>query len=76
MRSVGALLRQHEFHLFIFCLLFILIDWPFLDISARHGLIPTFKYLFGLWGLFIFLLFLVQRALNSSASDGIDDQGG
>jgi hypothetical protein len=71
------MLRQVEFHIFLFFLLFMLIDWPFLAISANSGLASVFGYLFLLWALFIFLLFLVQRALARSGSDGEgDDEGG
>jgi hypothetical membrane protein len=71
------MLRQVEFHIFLFVLLFILIDWPFLAISANHGLPAVFSYLFVLWSLFILLLFLVSRALGPAVpGEERDDEGG
>lgn len=71
------LLRQPEFQIFLFCLLFLLLNWPFLAISANSGLTGIFMYLFVLWALSIFLLFLIQRALKGEASvKGKDNEGG
>jgi hypothetical protein len=79
-RVVGRgihLLRQPEFHIFLFCLLFILINWPFLAISTENGLMSSFVYLFLLWAILIILMFLIQRSLRDKASgEEKDDEGG
>lgn len=77
MRRLVQLLRQPEFHIFIFCLLLLLANWPFLAISAKKGLVSIFTYLFVLNAILILLLFLIQRSVGGSVSgeDG-DDEGG
>jgi len=71
------LLRQPEFHLFVFCLLFMLINWPFLAISAKSGLMSIFMYLFVIWSMLILLLFLIQRSLRGNGSgEDRDKKGG
>jgi len=72
------LLRQPGFHLFVFCLLFMLGNWPFLAIPGRNGLMGIFVYLFVIWAIFILLLFLIQRSLRGTASgeDGDEEGGG
>lgn len=71
------LLRQVGFHLLAFCTLFLLINWPFLAISGRHGLMSIFMYLFVLWSILILLLFLIQGSLRGTASgDDGDGEGG
>jgi small-conductance mechanosensitive channel len=71
------LLRQPEFHLFVFCLLFMLINWPFLAISAKSGLMSIFLYLFAIWSILILLLFLIQRSLRGNGSgEDRDKKGG
>lgn len=71
------MLRQPEFHLFVFCLLFMLINWPFLAISAKSGLMSIFMYLFVIWSMLILLLFLIQRSLRGNGSgEDRDKKGG
>lgn len=72
MTRLVQLLRQVEFHIVVFCTLFILLNWPFLAVSGRHGLMGIFLYLFVLWSIFILLLFLIQRSLRdmTSGEDG------
>jgi len=78
MTRLRQLLRQPEFHIFLCCLLFILINWPFLSIYAKKGLMSLFVYLFVLWALFIVLLFIVHGILTRPDSDesGDEDRGG
>lgn len=70
------MLRQPEFHLFVLCLLFMLINWPFLAISAKSGLMSIFMYLFVIWSILILLLFLIQRSLRGNASGEDRDKNG
>lgn len=77
MTRLLQLLRQREFQLFAFCLLFMLVNWPFLGIPAQSGLMSIFSYLFVLWGLFILLLFLIQKTLSDQAfREDERDEGG
>lgn len=73
MKQLVRLLRQPEFQVFLFCILFMLINWPFLGISASRGLMGIFSYLFILWGILIVVIFLMQRALRGES--GRDEQG-
>jgi hypothetical protein len=75
MKRLQRLLRQSEFQLFAFCLLFMLINWPFLAISARDGLVSLFRYLYALWALLVLFLFLIQKNLKDDP-DRNRDQGG
>ena len=78
MRRHLQLLRQPEFHIFLFCLLFLLVNWPFLAIPGRDGLLSIFMCLFVLWSIIILLLFLMQRSLRGKASgeDRDDERDG
>ena len=75
MRKFAELLRQKEFHFFLFCLLFMLFNWPFLSVAASSGLRGFFWYLYALWLTLILLLFLIQKALRRNKQDqsGGDD---
>lgn len=75
MRKFAELLRQKEFHFFLFCLLLMLFNWPFLSVAAGSGLKGLFWYLYALWLALIILLFLIQRALRRSTEErrGGDD---
>lgn len=77
MTRLVQLLRQVGFHLLVFCILFLLINWPFLAISGRHGLVSIFRYLFVLWSILILLLFIIQRGLRGTVSgENGDEEGG
>ena len=64
MRKFAELLRQKEFHFFLFCLMLMLFNWPFLSVAAASGLKGFFCYLYALWLALILLLFLIQKALR------------
>jgi hypothetical protein len=71
------MLRQVEFHIFLFFLLFLMVEWPLLAVPSDNGLLSIFCYLFLIWASFIFLLFLIQRTLQGTASrDERDNEGG
>lgn len=75
MKRLQRLLRQSEFQLFVCCLLFMLIDWPFLGISARGGLVSLFRYIYTVWALLVLLLFLIHRNFKDDDYRN-DDRGG
>lgn len=66
--------RQPEFQIFLFCLIFLLVNWPFLAVAAANGLKSVFMYLYGLWSVLILILFLIQRSLRCKASDDDSDE--
>jgi len=78
MMRLKQVLRQPEFHAFLFLFLFLLGNWPFLSIAGSNGLMSLFLFLFVVWAVFILLLFLVQRSLRRDASgeDGDEEGGG
>lgn len=69
MRRLFVLFRQPEFQIFLFCLMLILTNWPFLAVAGGNGLKSMFLYLYGLWSALILVLFLIQKSNRSKASD-------
>ncbi|MBN1932445.1 MAG: hypothetical protein JW786_12645 [Desulfobacterales bacterium] len=59
MNNLKSLFRKPGFHSFLFCLCFVLFSWPILTIADRKQNITIFIYLFLIWGIIIFLLFLI-----------------
>lgn len=75
MTRLTRLIRQKQFHLFIFCLQVLLIEWPILSVSAARGLRSVFVYLFTIWAFFILILFLLHKSSLDEASEkdrGVD----
>lgn len=73
MAKLTQLPRQPAFQIFLSCLFFILINWPFLAIPGNSGLMSMFTYIFVLWGIFILLLFLIHKKLSGKAPDETGD---
>jgi hypothetical protein len=70
MRRFSYLLRQPEFHLFLFCLGLILLNWPFLAIFQGRPPEFLFVYLLSVWAIAVLVLFLIARAcLSKTVSD-------
>jgi hypothetical protein len=76
MKRLLELLRQTEFHIFLFFLLFMLMDWPFLAVAAEGGLASMFMFLYGLWAVVILLLFLIQKSLRGKGPGDERQEGG
>lgn len=76
MRRVAAVLRQPEFHIFLFCLMFALFNWPFLAVAGNLGLERLFLYLYGLWFILILLLFFLQKSIRRKKTGGKATQKG
>ncbi len=68
MERFKNLLRQTEFHFFLFCLSLILFGWPVVSFSDLQRLEIGFVYLFLVWGVIILLLYLVSGSLDEPAS--------
>ena len=73
MRRLVGLFRQPEFHIFLFCLMLILANWPFLAVAGGNGLKSMILYLYGLWSVLILILFLIQKSNRGKADDDDGD---
>jgi len=73
MRRLFGLFRQPEFQIFLFCLMLILANWPFLAVAGGNGLTNMFLYLYGLWSVLILILFLIQKSCRGKADDDDGD---
>ena len=67
MKRFSHLLRQPEFHLFLFCLGLVLLNWPFLAIFQGRAPELLFVYLLSVWAIAVILLFLIARACRNRA---------
>ena len=72
MKRLRNPLRQSEFHGLLFFLGFALLNWPFLGILRLKRPEVLLAYLYVVWGIAIFLLFLVSRIGTDSDSGGND----
>jgi hypothetical protein len=65
MKRLKSLLKQTEFHILILFLSLVLFSWPFL--ASSFMLLPErlFVYFFLVWGLIIFVLFLMSGNSHS-----------
>lgn len=70
MRRAPEVLRQPEFQIFVFCLMFALFNWPFLAVASNSGFKSLFLYLYGLWSLLILFLFFLQKSIRPKKSEG------
>lgn len=75
MRRLVGLFRQPEFQIFLFFLMLILANWPFLAVAAGNGLKSMFLYLYGLWSVLILILFFIQKSNRGKGSDEDGDGG-
>lgn len=62
------LLRQAEFHGFLFVLVLLVFSWPFFGSAGTPPPGSLFLYLFLPWGIVIFLLFIISQSLTTSSS--------
>ena len=76
MNKVKQLFRQQGMHLFIFCLLCVLLNWPILAVAVNGGLKAMFRYLFMLCVIILLLLFLIHLSLRRDASGQSRDEEG
>jgi hypothetical protein len=60
------LLRQTELHVLLFVLGFASLNWPILNIFQGKDPKVVFIYFFVIWGLFIFVLLLINCGCKSS----------
>lgn len=76
MRRASVVLRQPEFQIFIFCLMFALFNWPFLAVASNSGFKSLLIYLYGLWSLLILFLFFLQKSIRQKKSEGAASRKG
>lgn len=76
MKRLVELLKQTDFHAFLFCLMLFLVNWPLLQSAAAGGVKALFVYLYGLWLVLILILFLIQKSLRGNRPDKDRDVGG
>lgn len=72
MRKLKNLLRQPEFHAFLFCIYLILICMPFLAFPAKNQAVNMFEfdmfiYFFVVWGMVVAVLFLIAKSLKAES---------
>lgn len=72
MQRLKAVFSQQEFQVLLFFLAFVLFSWPVVSFSDFARLRSMFIYLFVLWGIIVFLLFLVSRSIDSNEEPGED----
>jgi hypothetical protein len=63
------LLKQPAVQTLLFCLGFILFNWPFLGIFQLKQPAVMFIYLFLIWAIAILLLFLMGRSYSRATSE-------
>ena len=76
MRRHVQLLRQPEFHIFLFFILFLLLNWPFTSVAGANGLMSLFIYLYAVGFVTVFLFFLIQRTLRDTPTHKDRNQKG
>jgi hypothetical protein len=59
-----GLFRQKEFHVLLFHVCLVLFGWPIVSFHTIERAQAMFVYLFLVWGVVIFLLFLVSRSVD------------
>lgn len=62
---IHSLMKNKEFWVFLFFMGAFLFNWPFLDIFSL--VLPY--YLFGVWSLFIFVVFIVSTLKGAKGRD-------
>ena len=74
MENPGNIFKTPLFFL-LFCLFFLMMNWPVITIADREGGATLYFYLYFLWGVIIFTFFLISRFLeNESPKDITDEQ--
>ena len=72
MARLKDLLRKTEFHLFLFCLFFLLFNWPLLTLFEKTRPPAGFLYLYLTWSALVVLLAVIARHRRSSSGDSAD----
>lgn len=79
MAGFKRLLKQSEFHLFLFFIYLVAICLPFFIFPAKNAPVnmfsdDIFSYFFIVWGIVIALLFLTSRSLDNSPEPSGDTE--
>lgn len=76
MKFADKIVSRIELYIFLFAIGFILFQWPFLSSPILSNLEILFKYLFIVWGIIIFIIFLIARCLALYYSRNPDNEKG
>jgi hypothetical protein len=69
MARLKDLLGKTEFHIFLFCLFFLLFNWPLLTILEKTRPPAGFLYLYLTWSALVVVLALIARHCRRSPAD-------
>jgi hypothetical protein len=75
MERLKVLFRQTEFQVLLFSLCLVVFGWPVVSFSDIERLQNMFVYLFVVWGVIIFLLFLVAKSIPAPDVSQEDESG-
>jgi hypothetical protein len=67
MKKFRRLLRQSEFHGFIFCFSLASLSWPLLGVFHLRSPAIVVAYLFIIWSLLIVMLLFISRGCRAAA---------
>jgi hypothetical protein len=73
MKRLVYLLRQTELHVLLFVLGFVSLNWPILNIFQGKGPEDVIIYFFVIWGVFIFVLLLINWGCKASIGEGTEN---
>jgi hypothetical protein len=74
MKKLRNLFCKTGFILFLFFVCLVLFNWPLMSIPDRAGTDIMFIYLFSVWGIIVFLLFVIRKCYDKS-SPGEENKG-
>ncbi|MBC2712763.1 MAG: hypothetical protein HGJ94_17770 [Desulfosarcina sp.] len=67
-------MRKTEFHLFLFCLFFLLFNWPLLTLIEKTRPTAGFLYFYLTWSALVVLLAVIARHCRPSSTDSADQE--
>ncbi|MCI4626681.1 MAG: hypothetical protein L3V56_12065 [Candidatus Magnetoovum sp. WYHC-5] len=76
MTKIKRLFRQSGFTAVLLIICYILFNWQYIGISETGHGYTTYSYLFIVWGIVIFLMFLVSRANYTGLSQYSEEEEG
>lgn len=72
MNRLKDLLRKTEFHIFLFCFFFLLLNWPLLTLIDNEPPRTVFLYFYLVWQAIVVVLALIARQCRlASPTKGI-----
>jgi hypothetical protein len=74
MARLKDLLRKTEFHLFLFCLFFLLFNWPLLTLIEKTRPPAGFLYLYAAWSALVVVLAIIAHHCRPSSTGSADQE--